>query len=57
MRIRRTVLLVGVCGTALGLSGWAQGPKAGLWEVTANMSWQQSPFPPGMGPLNEPHTS
>lgn len=50
MRIHRNVLLAGVCGLALGVLAWAQGRKAGLWEVTANMSWQQSPFPGGMGP-------
>ena len=57
MRIHRSVLLVGVCGLALGLLASAQGRKAGLWEVTATMSWQQSPFPPGMGPMSQPHTS
>lgn len=57
MRVRRNVLLVGVCGLALGLFAWAQGRKAGLWEVTATMSWQQSPFPAGMGPMSQPHTT
>lgn len=57
MRIRRAALLAGVCGVALGLSAWAQGRKAGLWEVTANMIWQQSPFPAGMGPMGRPHTT
>jgi hypothetical protein len=57
MRIRRTVLLVGVCGLAFGLLAWAQGRKAGLWEVTATMSWQQSPFPAGMAPMSQPHTT
>ena len=57
MRIGRNALLVGVCGLSLGLFAWAQGRKAGLWEVTATMSWQQSPFPAGMGPMSEPHTT
>jgi hypothetical protein len=57
MRIRRTVLLVGVCGLALELFAWSQGRKAGLWEVTATMSWQQSPFPAGMGPMSQPRTT
>lgn len=58
MRIRRTVLLVGVCGAALGMLVSAQGRRAGLWEVTANMTWQQSPFPGGMGPMGGgPHTT
>lgn len=57
MRVHRNVLLVGVCGLALGMLAWAQGRKAGLWEVTATMSWQQSPFPAGMGPMSQPHTT
>ena len=33
----------------------AQGRKAGLWEVTSNLTLQQSPFPPGMQmPANSP---
>lgn len=57
MCIRRNAVLVGVCGVALGLYASAQGRKAGLWEVTANMTWQQSPFPAGMGPMSQPHTT
>lgn len=57
MRVHRTVLLAGVCGLGLGLLAWAQARKAGLWEVTATMNWQQSPFPSGMGPMNQPHTT
>lgn len=51
MRIRRNAVLVGVWGLALGMLASAQGRKPGLWEVTANMTWQQSPFPGGMGPM------
>jgi hypothetical protein len=32
----------------LALVAWAQTPKAGLYEVTNQMTWQQSPFPDGM---------
>lgn len=44
----------------LALVAWAQTPKAGLYEVTNRMTWQQSPFPdamqekPGSG---APHTA
>ena len=35
-----------------GASAWAQSTrKAGLWEVTSTMTWQQSPMPAGM-PVN-----
>src|SRR6185437_17134977 len=57
MRIHRAMLLVGVFGLALGLFAEAQGRKAGLWEVTATMTWQQSPFPAGMGPMSQPRTT
>ncbi len=32
----------------MALVAWAQAPKAGLYEVTNRMTWQQSPFPEGM---------
>jgi hypothetical protein len=63
MRIHRNVLAVGACVLAVGLFAWAQGRKAGLWQVTSNMSWQQSPFPAGMpmmgahGPGGGNHTT
>jgi hypothetical protein len=50
MRIHRTAIAVAVCVSILGLFAWAQGRKAGLWEVSSNMTWQQSPFPAGMAP-------
>lgn len=50
MHIHRGVFAAGVCLSVLGLFAWAQTRKAGLWEVTSNMTWQQSPFPAGMGP-------
>lgn len=48
MRIHRSVFMSipWVIGTAL--LAWAQSPKAGLYEVTSKMTWQQSPFPAGM---------
>ena len=35
-------------GLGTALLAWAQSPKAGLYEVTSKMTWQQSPFPAGM---------
>jgi hypothetical protein len=36
----------------------AQTRKAGLWELTTTMTWQQSPFPGGMpGGANGPQTT
>lgn len=42
--------------TAAAVLVWAQDlPKAGLWEVTSTMTWQQSPMPAGMPtPPNSP---
>lgn len=42
---------------ALGLLASGQDRKPGLWEVTSTMTWQQSPFPQGMGPMGGPHTT
>jgi hypothetical protein len=56
-------LIVASCCFAMALTSQAQSRKAGLWEVTSNMTWQQSPFPAGMSaPPNSPfgggaHTS
>jgi hypothetical protein len=64
MRIYRNVIAASACLLVLGLFAWAQTRKAGLWEVTSTMTWQQSPFPAGMGPSGGaspfgggPHTS
>jgi hypothetical protein len=57
MRIHRTVLVAGACVLALGIFAWAQTRKAGLWEATSTMTWQQAPFPAGMGPAGGPHTT
>jgi hypothetical protein len=48
MRLHQNILIAGSCGLALALIAWAQAPKAGLYEVTNRMTWQQSPFPEGM---------
>jgi hypothetical protein len=40
---------MGCCICAMALFAWAQANrKPGLWEMTSNMTWQQSPMPPGM---------
>ena len=61
MRIHRSLPLITAGVLILGLFAWAQGRKPGLWEVTSNMTWQQSPFPagmPGAGAMNgRTHTS
>ena len=38
------------CGLlAVALVAWAQGTrKPGLWEMTATMTWQKTPLPPGV---------
>lgn len=59
----RIVLPLTCCLVALALYAWAQGRKAGLWEVTSTMTLQKSPFPPGMTPPSDsplsatPHTT
>lgn len=35
------------CLVAMAVVAWAQGPKAGLWEMTATQTWQQVPVPHG----------
>jgi len=51
MRFPRTVFAASACLLVLGMLAWAQTRKPGLWEVTSNMTWQQSPFPAGMGAM------
>lgn len=53
----RIVLPLGCCLVSLAVYAWAQGRKAGLYEVTTTMTWQQSPFPNGMGPGSAPRTN
>ena len=54
----RVSIAVACCLFALALVAWAQNAqKAGLWEITTNMTWQQSPMPNGMTmPGGGPHT-
>lgn len=45
----RIWIAMGCCIFAMALLAWAQSTrKPGLWEMTTNMTWQQSPMPPGM---------
>ena len=44
MNKTRVWTVVGCCGLALAALAWSQGMKAGLWETTSTMTWQQSPF-------------
>ena len=48
MRIPRFAIAVGAAVLALSLFAWAQSRKPGLYEITSNMTWQQSPYPAGM---------
>lgn len=48
MRIYRKRLFTCASTLAFALLASAQTPKAGLYEVTNRMTWQQSPFPEGM---------
>lgn len=60
MRFHRNVLFVCIAGQACALMAWAQTPKAGLYEVTNRMTWQQSAFPDGMQEKpgsDAPHTA
>ena len=58
MHKTRVLITVGCCLCALAIFAWAQSVrKPGLWEITTNMIWQQSPMPPGMTmPGGGPHT-
>jgi Protein of unknown function (DUF3617) len=49
MRISLTKLTFTACLIAASTLAHAQARKPGLWEITTNMTWQQSPpLPPGM---------
>ena len=42
-------ITLGCCLMAVALVAWAQGTrKPGLWEMTATMTWQKTPLPPGV---------
>lgn len=45
------------CLCVLGIFARAQARKPGLYDVTSTMTWQQSPFPSGIGPMSGPHTT
>jgi hypothetical protein len=55
----RVSIALGCCLFALALAALAQAVrKPGLWEMTTNMVWQQSPMPNGMTmPGGGPHTT
>jgi hypothetical protein len=49
MRRTRVWATLCCCLFALAIFAWAQAArKPGLWEITTNMTWQQSPMPPGI---------
>lgn len=60
MRIRRNLLLGAATVALVVLVAYAQKPKAGLYEVTNQMTWQHSPFPDSTQPSPRsggPHTA
>lgn len=50
MRKTRFVAMVIVCLLSTAIYVWAETRKAGLWETTTTMIWQQSPLPGGTPP-------
>jgi len=49
MRTTRVWIQLGCCLFAMSSFTWAQAVrKAGLWELTTTMTFQQSPLPPGV---------
>jgi hypothetical protein len=49
MRKYRLWIATSCCLLAVAIFAWGQpNRKPGLWEITSTMTWQQSPFPPGM---------
>jgi hypothetical protein len=45
----RVSIGVGCCLLTVAMIAWAQANrKPGLWEMTTNMTWQQTPLPPGV---------
>jgi Protein of unknown function (DUF3617) len=49
MHTTRIWITLFCCLFAMSVFAAAQTRKPGLWELTTNMTWQQSPFPAGMG--------
>jgi Protein of unknown function (DUF3617) len=62
MRKTQIPITIGCCLFAIAFFAWAQAHrKPGLWEMTSTMTYQQSPFPPGMpasaiAAMGGPHT-
>src|SRR5580658_3816732 len=52
MRMIRAGFAVACCLFLAWSVARAQGRKPGLWEMTSNMTWQQSPLPAGMSASN-----
>ncbi len=57
MRLKSVCITATCCVLTFAVVVWAQSRKAGLYEVTTTMTWQQSPFPGGAGPGTAPHTN
>lgn len=55
----RFVIMIAICLLTTAIYVWAETRKAGLWETTTTMTWQQSPLPGGISPPGggEPHTA
>jgi hypothetical protein len=54
MRNALAKLTVTLCLIGTSAFASAQARKPGLWEITTNMTWQQSPMPAGMGGAHSP---
>ncbi len=48
MRLSRSCVALVCCVFALAAFAQAPGRRPGLYETTSEMTWQQSPLPPGM---------
>ena len=58
MRWSKVCFALCCCLVAFAALAEGQGRRPGLYETTSDMSWQQSPMPPGMTmPGGGPHTS
>lgn len=55
--LHRTWMVLASCLLAVVVLALGQTTKAGLYDVTTTMTWQQSPFPAGMGPGGGAHSS
>jgi hypothetical protein len=57
MRKTRFLMTLTCCLLAVAVYAWAQGRRAGLWEVTSTTTFQQSPIPGGIPGMGGPHTN